>query len=83
MAKTNKSAKIVGAVLSSVLIGLFFLVMVGSITYFQFTEDEVLPTGTYIFTMCIFGVPLLCIVVTLIARIREVLGGEEDEASKY
>lgn len=83
MAKTNKSAKIVGAVLSSALIGLFFLVMVGSITYFQFTEDEVLPFGTYIFTMCIFGVPLLCIIITLIARVREVLGGEEDEASKY
>lgn len=79
----SKSKKIFGAVFSSALVGLFFIFMVGILTYFQFTEEEVLPMGPYIFLMCLFGIPLLAVIVNLISRIREVLGGEEDEASKY
>ncbi len=79
----SKSKKIFGAIFSSALVGLFFVFMVGILTYFQFTEEEVLPTGPYVFLMCLFGIPLLAVIVNLISRIREVLGGEEDEASKY
>ncbi len=83
MEKKSKASKIVGAIFSSAVIGLFFLIMVASITFFQFTEEEVAPWGWYIFLMCLFGLPLVGIIFNLISRIREVLGGEEDEASKY
>ena len=72
-----------GAVTASFLFGAFFIIMIGMLTYFQFTEEEVLPIGPYIFLMCVFGVPLLGVIINLVNRIREVLGGEEDEASKY
>ena len=81
--ENNKSKKIAGAVFSSAFIGTFFLAMIVSITMFQFTSDEVLPWGPYIFTMCVFGIPLLGIIINLVYRISEILGGEEDDASKY
>lgn len=79
----KKSQKILGAIFSSMVIGVFFLAMTFTITFFQFTEEETLPMGIYIFLMCLFGLPLLGIIINLVFRIREVLGGEEDEASKY
>ena len=79
----KKSKKILGAIFSSLVFGVFFLAMTFSITFFQFTEEEALPMGAYVFLMIIFGLPLLGIIINLILRIKEVLGGEEDEASKY
>lgn len=78
-----RSKKIIGAVLSSLAMSLFFIFMLGSITYFQCTEEVMLPWGPYVFVLCVFGVPLLGIIINLVVRIREILGGEEDEASKY
>lgn len=81
--KTSKTKKIVGAVLASVLCSLFFVFMVGSMTYFQFTEADKMPWGIYFFVVVIFAAPVVAMVVNLISRIMEILGGEEDEASKY
>lgn len=81
--KSNKAKKIVGAILSSIIFSLFFVFMVVTISYFQFTETEKMPWLVYWILMIILGTPILGIVSNLIARIIEVLGGEEDEASKY
>lgn len=81
--KTSKTKKVVGAVLASVLCSLFFVFMVGSMTYFQFTEADKMPWGIYFFVVVIFAAPVVAMVVNLISRIMEILGGEEDEASKY
>lgn len=83
MESKNKMHKILGATLSSLAVAIFFIYMLGSITYFQCTEEVVMPWSAYAFTLCIFGIPLLVIIINLIVRIREILGGEEDEASKY
>ena len=53
------------------------------ISYFQFTESSKIPWLIYFFIMGIFGFPVIGIVYNLIIRIREIQGGEEDEASKY
>lgn len=81
--KTNKSKKIKGAIISSLIFSLFFIFIAVIITYFQFTELDKMPWILYIFIMVIFIFPIVGIVYNLIIRIKEINGGEEDEASKY
>lgn len=81
--KTSKTKKIIGAVISSVLFGSVFLFIIGIITYFQCTEPKNMPWFIYGFIILVLGVPLLGIIVNLVSRIKEINGGEEDEASKY
>jgi len=81
--KTSKSKKIWGAVLSSSIFGMFFIFIIGIISYFQFTEADKMPWIVYAFLMFLLLIPLFSVVFNLISRIREINGGEEDEASKY
>lgn len=81
--KTNKSKKIKGAIISSLIFSLFLIFIAVIITYFQFTELDKMPWILYIFIMIIFIFPIVGIVYNLIIRIKEINGGEEDEASKY
>lgn len=81
--KTNKTKKIVGAIVSSFIFSLFFLFIGGVITYFQITEAEKMPWFLFVFFMFIFLIPVFGIIYNLVNRIKEIKGGEEDEASKY
>lgn len=79
----NKKKKIMGSILSSLTFSLLFLFLTGIITYFQLTEKEKMPWILYVFFMLILLFPLVGIFYNLIVRIKEINGGEEDEASKY
>lgn len=81
--KTNKNKKIKGAIISSLIFSLFFIFIAGMITYFQFTETDKMPWILYVFFIIIFIIPIISIFYNLIIRIKEINGGEEDEASKY
>lgn len=81
--KSNKRKKIWGAVFSSFVFSIFFIFLVSIISYFQFTEADKMPWILYIFLIAIFMVPIIGIVYNLVLRIKEINGGEEDEASKY
>ena len=81
--KSNRGKKIMGACFSSIAFSLFFVFLVSMITYFQITETEKMPWFAYFFTIALFGAPIIGIIGNLIARIIEINGGEEDEASKY
>lgn len=81
--KSNKRKKIQGAVFSSVVFGSFFLFLLGVISYFQFTEVDKLPWFIYAFFVLLFGLPIVGIIYNLVLRLKEIYGGEEDEASKY
>lgn len=81
--KTNKRKKIVGACLSSSFFIIFFGFIIGIISYFQLTQDDKIPWIVYAFIIFLLITPLIGIIVNLISRIKEILGGEEDEASKY
>jgi len=81
--KTSKKRKIRGAMLSSSIFSLFFIFIVTIISYFQFTEPEKMPWIVYMILMLLLLMPVIGIVYNLIIRIREINGGEEDEASKY
>ena len=42
-----------------------------------------MPWMLYWFMVLLFGVPIIGIIYNLVGRIKEINGGEEDEASKY
>ena len=79
----NKSKKIVGAICSSIIFSLFFVFMIGLFIYLQNTETDKLPWILFSFFMFIFGFPIVGIIYNLFIRIKEIKGGEEDEAIKY
>lgn len=81
--RVNKRKKIQGAILSSTIFGGFFLFLIGIISYFQFTEENAMPWLVYFFLILLLGFPIVGILYNLIQRIKEINGGEEDEASKY
>ena len=81
--KDDKSRKIVGAVISSLVFATLMLLMMVMIIYFQFTEDDKMPVALFIFVISILFFPLIGVVSNLILRIKEIKSGEEDEASKY
>lgn len=81
--KSNKNKKIRGAIISSVIFSIFFVWLSGIITYFQFTEQEKMPWIIYGFLSFILIIPVISIIYNLVIRIKEIKGGEEDEASKY
>lgn len=81
--KTSKTKKIIAAIIASLFFIIFFGSIVGVISYFQFTEDDKIPWILYWIIVILFGLPLYGIVYNLVSRIKEILKGEEDEASKY
>ena len=81
--ESRKQKKIAGAILSSVLFSVVFLGFLIAISYFQFTEDDVIPWALYFIILVTFLIPVVCIFMNLISRIKEINGGEEDEALKY
>ncbi len=81
--RTSKRKKITGAILSSFIFSLLFIFIAGIITYFQVVEADKLPWIVYTFLMIVFSFPIVGIVVNLVIRMKEINGGEEDEASKY
>ena len=85
MKKNNdvNNRKILGAISSGVFFSLFFVIMIGIITYFQFTLEDNIPLVIYFFLIVILSIPLVSVIINIIVRIKEIKGGEEDEASKY
>ncbi len=81
--KDEKSKKILGTLVSGLTFASIFIIFTGLITYFQFTENGPIPWTIYLIIMLILLVPIISIVFNIIERIKEIKGGEEDEASKY
>ena len=81
--ETNHSKKILGAMISSLLFEIFFILLLSLMTYFQLTETDKMPWIIYTIVILLFLLPITSIIINLITRIKEIKGGEEDEASKY
>lgn len=81
--RQSKKKKIMGAVMSSFLFSAFFIFLISTISYFQITEQEKMPTILYMIVIGILILPIISIIYNLGIRIREIKKGEEDEASKY
>jgi len=80
--KKRDQRKILGACLSSLAFSLFFIMFLVFFTILLFTE-VVFPLMLYIILVMVFGFPVLGIALNLVKRIKEIKGGEENEASKY
>lgn len=81
--KSNNTKKILGAVLSSMLFLSIYIGMMFSFIYLGLYEDSGIPKLYVIFIMIILSIVCISMIVNLINRIKEIVGGEEDEASKY
>ncbi len=80
--KSQKSKKIMGAVFSSLIFASVLIAVLVLIIYLKIKEDN-MPWIIFIVFFGIISIPLGAIVYNLVLRIKEILGGEEDEASKY
>lgn len=81
--KNNNQKKITGAIFSSLIFSFLFVFIGITISYFQFTEEEKMPWFLYGFLIMFFLLLIIGIIFNLVSRIKEIKGGEEDEASKY
>ena len=77
--KSNKKKKIFGAVLSSLIFGILFLIPTIVFIVMGYVDHSKI---LFLFSL-LFLIPFIAIIVNLIKRIEEINGGEEDEASKY
>ena len=77
----EQKKKIFGAVISSVIFGLLLL-FVGIVMIYGMINDPI-PIPIFVILELIVLVPLISIIINLVIRVREIKGGEEDEASKY
>ena len=73
--------KIIGAALGGGIMVIFMAAMIG-ITIWGSMEDPV-PIGFMLFMIGIPAAVIIGVIAALIGRVKEINGGEEDEASKY
>lgn len=73
--------KKMGAVIGGAVMIVLMLAMIGFFLWAN--NQETLPVGVLIVFLGIPVIVIICIIVALRSRIREIEGGEEDEAAKY
>lgn len=73
--------KKMGAVIGGAVMIVLMLAMIGFFLWAN--SQETLPVGILIVFLGIPVIVIICIIVALRSRIREIEGGEEDEAAKY
>lgn len=73
--------KIMGAALGGGIMMVLMAVLIG-IMIWAYMEDPI-PAGVLLFVIGIPAVVIIGVIAALVGRVREIEGGEEDEASKY
>ena len=73
--------KTIGSVIGASIM-IVFMAMLTVMIWWGNTVDP-LPTGLFLLIICIPVIIIICTIAVLIQRIKEIEGGEEDEASKY
>ena len=76
---TRKRKK--GPVIAAVIMTLLMFLLMGLVLWGN-TQDP-LPIGVLLIILAIPGVVVVGVVLALKQRLKEIEGGEEDEASKY
>lgn len=79
----DKKKRKIESIVSSLIFICIFGFFIWLISYLQMTEEEKMPVLLYIFFIVLLVVQIIGIIYNLIIRIKEINGGEEDEASKY
>ncbi len=79
--KVSKSKKIIGAVIASLVFSSMFIFLLWLLISMQMKAG--LPFALFAFILIILLLPIISICYNLVLRIKEIVGGEEDEACKY
>lgn len=79
----EQKTKLVGTIVSGLLCGGYFLLLIILIIYCQFVASEKMPGILFLLMVCILLLPFIGILYSFISRVREIRSGEEEEASKY
>ncbi len=79
----TKTKKILGAIIPFAIIELLLIAILVTIIALQIITLEEMPVLFFIFMAIYLLTPIICLIVALIMRIKEINSGEEDEASKY
>ena len=70
-----------GAIIAAMVVVLFMIAMIAMIIWADGIDPA--PKGVLIFMIAIFGSIIVGVLIALGQRLKEVKGGELDEASKY
>ncbi len=81
MKKNTK--KIIGSIIPFVIIEALLISMLSIVLYNGLIDLKNMPILFFIFIGIYLLIPIICLIVSLISRIKEIKSGEEDEASKY
>ena len=77
----QSSKKIMGAVTSCIIASLFSIIYLLG-TFILYINDDI-SLVAYILLSIIFGIPLVCLIISLVSRIKEIKSHEEEDASIY
>lgn len=84
MRKTTKGKGLVGAVITTVLVALFMLLLTGTlIVGCMGGNTDGFAIGVMLFCAFLYLAIAVGVIVALCQRWKEIKGGEEDEAKKY
>lgn len=84
MRKTTKGKGLVGAVITTLLVVLFMLLLTGALLVGYFGGDaDGFSVGIILLCAFLYLAVAVGVIVALYQRWKEVQGGEEDEAKKY
>ena len=72
-----------GALLSGLSVIIYYSFILILVFSDGFIFDNSMPKPLVSILLIIIGIPLLGVTIALISRIRELKGGEEEEAKKY
>ena len=73
--------KKMGALIGGAAVIIFMLALTGFFLWAG--SKEQIPAGIFILFIAIPVVVIVCVIVAIRSRIKEIEGGEEDEAAKY
>ena len=79
--KTDTRRRKTGAIIAAAVVVLFMIAMI--VMFFWANEMDPAPKGILIFCLVVFGAVIIGVIIALIQRLKEVKGGEIDEARKY
>ena len=78
-----KAKKIIGAIIPFAIIEAILICMLVIVFYNHLIDLKNMPILFYIFIILYLIIPIICLIYSLISRIKEINSGEEDEAKKY
>ena len=79
--KSDVRKRKLGAIIAALVVAAFMLALILLVLWAD--REDPAPRGVLIFTIAMFGSIAVGVLIALVQRLKEVKGGELDEADKY